>query len=139
MASFVDERDGAFHLLAPLVPAQESYDRLTDRGPDLRAGVLVVGPRDRAALAGAAGPRHASRMGRRAGPPGGDRTRPTGIYTAIATEPFLRVRIIPSLLAAYGVVPPTPLIDADVMRATLADTIANWDWTRHGVGTPVSR
>jgi hypothetical protein len=51
-----------------------------------------------------------------------------GRYTAIATEPFLRRDDHPSLLAALGVVPRTPLVDAEVMRATLTDVLATWEW-----------
>jgi hypothetical protein len=32
------------------------------------------------------------------------------------------------MLAAFGVVPATPLIDPHVMAATLADLIDNWEW-----------
>ena len=32
------------------------------------------------------------------------------------------------MLGALGVVPPTPMIDREVMRATLADVLESWDW-----------
>ena len=51
-----------------------------------------------------------------------------GRYTAIATEPYLLREDHPSLLAAFGVVPPTPLVDPHVMGATLSDVLANWNW-----------
>ena len=56
------------------------------------------------------------------------RINANGVYAAIATEPYLKRDDHPSLLAALGVVPSTPLVDAEVMRATLADVLANWDW-----------
>ena len=51
-----------------------------------------------------------------------------GVYSAIATEPYLRRDDHPSLLAALGVVPPTPLIEREVMRQTMEDVLADWDW-----------
>ena len=52
-----------------------------------------------------------------------------GCYSAIATEPYFAAgTTIPPMLGALGVVPATPLIDPEVMRATLADVLANWDW-----------
>jgi hypothetical protein len=33
------------------------------------------------------------------------------------------------MLAALGMLPPTPLIDGDVMRRTLQDVKTNWDWS----------
>ena len=39
------------------------------------------------------------------------------------------------MLGALGVVPPTPLVDPEVMRATLDDVLADWDWDSAGGGT----
>ena len=52
MASFVEERRRHFHLAAPAVPAQESLRPAHDGGPDLRARLLVVGPRGRRSAGG---------------------------------------------------------------------------------------
>jgi hypothetical protein len=61
-----------------------------------------------------------------------------GRYTAVATEPYLRRDDHPSLLAAFGLVPPTPLIDPDQMEKTLLDVLDTWDWpTAWGWDFPV--
>lgn len=44
----------------------------------------------------------------------------------------------PALLAAWGVIPPTPIIDPDVMRITLEDILEHWEWpTAWGWDFPV--
>ena len=32
------------------------------------------------------------------------------------------------MVAAFGMLPKTPLIDVEVMRRTMKDVVANWDW-----------
>ena len=51
-----------------------------------------------------------------------------GVYTAIETPPYTILRDHPSMVAAWGVVPPTPLIDPQVMRHTLDRVLRTWDW-----------
>lgn len=51
-----------------------------------------------------------------------------GIYTAIETPPFTKRNDHPSMLAALGVLPLTPLIDRDTMNRTLDDVLNNWEW-----------
>jgi hypothetical protein len=41
-----------------------------------------------------------------------------GVYTGIETPPYTISRDHPSMLAAFGFVPPTPLIDPNVMKRT---------------------
>lgn len=58
-------------------------------------------------------------------------SRPTvrdGIYTAIETAPYTVTRDHPSMVAAYGFVPATPLIDPNVMKRTLDQVLKTWDW-----------
>jgi hypothetical protein len=58
-------------------------------------------------------------------------SRPTvrdGVYTAIETAPYTVTRDHPSMLAAYGFVPATPLIDPNVMTRTLDQVLKTWDW-----------
>ena len=58
-------------------------------------------------------------------------SRPTvrdGLYTAIETAPYTVTRDHPSMLAAYGFVPATPLIDPKVMKRTLDQVLKTWDW-----------
>jgi hypothetical protein len=52
-----------------------------------------------------------------------------GLYAAIESPPYLTRTDHPSLVAAYGVVPPTPMIDPQIMRRTLNDVVKNWDWS----------
>jgi hypothetical protein len=51
------------------------------------------------------------------------------IYTAIETPPYTIYRDHPSMVAAYGLVPPGPLIDPETMRRTYDDVLKNWDWS----------
>jgi hypothetical protein len=58
-------------------------------------------------------------------------SRPTvrdGVYTAIETPPYTIYRDHPSMVAAFGLVPPTPLIDPNIMKRTLDDVMQKWDW-----------
>ncbi|MGC5170678.1 hypothetical protein ACLQ2Q_08485 [Microbacterium sp. DT81.1] len=137
MASFAEERDGAFHLLSPVMPAQEFYDVTTTEDPiyELASwwwGLEVAQQwRHRQGL-----DRHqewTDVQARMATPFVQD-----GRYTAIATEPYLRRDDHPALLAAFGVIPPTPVIDPETMRATLHDVLETWEWpTAWGWDFPV--
>ena len=127
IAGFAEERDGEYHLLPPVMPAQEFYDVTSTEDPTFELAYwwwgLEIAQRWRE-RAGAA------RDEAWAGIQGG-LARPHvegGHYTAIATEPYLRRDDHPALLAAYGMVPPTPVIDPHVMNATLADVVGDWDW-----------
>ena len=51
-----------------------------------------------------------------------------GVYTAIETKPFTIYRDHPSMVAAYGFVPRTPLIDPEIMNRTYDDVLEKWDW-----------
>ncbi|MBN2393117.1 MAG: hypothetical protein JXR84_20475, partial [Anaerolineae bacterium] len=57
--------------------------------------------------------------------------RPTvrdGVYTAIETPPYTISNDHPSMLAALGVLPATPLIDPAVMGRTFDAVLRTWDW-----------
>jgi hypothetical protein len=57
--------------------------------------------------------------------------RPTirdGAYAGIATPPYTITRDHPSMVAAYGFVPATPLIDPNAMKQTLDRVLKTWDW-----------
>ncbi|MCG5213287.1 hypothetical protein [Streptosporangium sp. KLBMP 9127] len=127
MASFVEERDGVCHLPAPLVPAQEFYDARTTEDPTFELAYWWWGLeiaqiwRERRGLERHERWQHIQdnlALPRREG----------GVYSAIATEPYLRRDDHPSMLCALGVVPPTPLIDPAIMEATLLDVREHWDW-----------
>lgn len=51
-----------------------------------------------------------------------------GIYPGIETPPYTIRRDHPSMVAALGFVPPTPLVEADVMARTFDDVLNTWDW-----------
>ena len=51
-----------------------------------------------------------------------------GVYTAIETEPFTIYRDHPSMVAAFGFLPRTPLIEPEVMKRTYDHILENWDW-----------
>lgn len=51
-----------------------------------------------------------------------------GVYTAIETAPYTIRQDHPSMLAALGVVPQTPLIDPNVMKNTLDSVLKDWAW-----------
>ena len=127
MASFVEERGGTFHLAPPLIPAQESYDRHTTEDPTFELAYwwwgLEIAQRWRERQGLDRDVRWAHVQDHLARP-----HQEKGRYTAVASEPYLLREDHPSLLAAFGVVPETPLVDADVMRATLHDVLAEWDW-----------
>lgn len=127
MASFAEERDRTFHLPSPLVPAQECYDRHTTEDPTFELAYwwwgLEIAQRWRERQGLGRDEQWAHVQDHLARPHQED-----GRYTAIGTEPYLRREDHPSLLAALGVVPPTPLVDPEVMRATLSDVLGNWVW-----------
>ncbi|CAM5312731.1 hypothetical protein [Streptomyces aurantiogriseus] len=140
MADFVEERDGAFTLPPPLIPAQESYlaDRLTNTDPTFElvywSWALDV----------------ANAWRRRLGLPLRDDWErvargmrrplvlPDGTYAALATPPYLVRRDHPSMLMALGWLPDTGIVDPDVMGATLDAVWNHWDFhTSWGWDYPV--
>lgn len=52
-----------------------------------------------------------------------------GIYAGIETPPYTIYRDHPSMVAAFGLVPPGPLIDAETMRRTYDHVLQTWDWS----------
>jgi hypothetical protein len=131
MASFAarDDATGRFALGPPLIPAQESYSGIRAR---------LVNPTFELAYwhwALDTAQRWLTRLGRprnaRWDRVLGNLTPPTvrqGIYAAIGVEPFTDRTDHPSMLAALGMLPQTPLIDAAVMARTFADVSSRWDW-----------
>lgn len=131
MASYpVWDEEGKRFVLGPaLIPAQESYgrDRATNLNPTFELAYWYWGLRT------------AQKWRRRLGlerNPDWDRvinqlSRPTirdGVYTGIETPPYTIYRDHPSMVAAFGFVPPTPLIDQDIMKRTLEHVMQKWDW-----------
>lgn len=52
----------------------------------------------------------------------------SGIYTAIEPEPYTNLTDHPSMLAAWGVLPKTPLADKKIMQRTIRWVYENWQW-----------
>ncbi len=129
MADVVSATDAGFALGPPLVPAQESYARLRHRltNPTFELAywrwALLV----------------AAEWSRELGLP--ERTRwievadgmvspltRAGRYEAIDVDPFTIRTDHPSMVAALGLVPPTGLIEEEVMSSTFDGVLADWDW-----------
>jgi len=127
MISFVEERDGVHHLPAPLVPAQEFYDARTTEDPTFELAYwwwgLEIAQRWRERL-GLEREERWRRVQDGLTPP----RRSGGVYSAVATEPYLRRDDHPSMLCALGMVPAGPLVDRATMEATLVDVRGDWDW-----------
>ncbi|MBT2502333.1 hypothetical protein [Curtobacterium sp. ISL-83] len=127
MVDFVELRDGEFHLPAPLMPAQEFYDSRTTEDPTFELAYWWWGIE--------IGQRWRERRGLDRDPGTNQvqthlvtpRRNETG-YAAVGTTDEIRRDDHPSLLGALGFVPLTPLIDTVVMRNTLEDVLARWDW-----------
>jgi len=51
------------------------------------------------------------------------------VYTGIETPPYTIYRDHPSMVAALGVLPATPLIDSNIMQTTLEHVLQTWDWS----------
>jgi hypothetical protein len=121
---------GQRYLLGPtMIPAQESYGayRATNLNPTFELAYWYWGL-DTAQ-------KWRQRLGLQRDPDW-DRvirqlSQPTvrdGVYTAIETPPYTIYKDHPSMVAAFGFVPPTPLIDPNIMKRTLEHVMRKWDW-----------
>ncbi|MDQ0826776.1 hypothetical protein QFZ60_002949 [Arthrobacter sp. B2I5] len=129
MASFAHPTARGFELGPPLIPAQESYGplRTTVTNPTFELAYWQWALRIAAAWRGRLGLEPVESWLAVA-----DGLVPprviNGVYAAMDVEPFTIRTDHPSMLCALGVLPLTDLIDEGVMRATLADVLADWDW-----------
>jgi hypothetical protein len=127
MAAFAEERAGVFQLGPPIMPAQEFYDAHTTTDPTFELAYwwwgLEVAQRWRERAGRPRDPRWQDVQDRLARPATSD-----GTYTAVAGGGEMRRDDHPSLLAALGMVPPTPLVNPVVMLATLEDVLDRWEW-----------
>ncbi len=131
MASYsVGDEPNQRYVLGPaLIPAQESYgpDRARNLNPTFELAYwhwgLETAQRWRQRLGLEREPRWDHVLQRLSRPNIRER-----VYTAIETPPYTIPRDHPSMLAAFGFVPPTPLIDPNVMRRTYDRVLATWDW-----------
>jgi hypothetical protein len=131
MASYPvwDESTKRYVLGPALIPAQESYGktRLSNLNPTFELAYWYWGLET------------AQKWRQRLGlerEPNWDRvmqnlSRPhirDGVYTAIETAPYTILEDHPSMLAALGMLPQTPLVDPNIMKQTLDYVLRNWDW-----------
>jgi hypothetical protein len=131
MADFpLFDAEGRASLAGPLMPSQESYrDEIESvRDPTFELAywwwALDVAQRWRARLGL---PPHSEWERVKAALPA---PAPRGgVYPTMQSAPFTRRDDHPSMVAALGVVPPTPLIDRELMAATLASLKGEWDWS----------
>ena len=131
MASYpVWDGEGKRYVLGPaMIPAQESYgrDRATNLNPTFELTYWYWGL-DTAQ-------KWRQRLGLQRDPDWDhvikQLSEPTihdGVYTGIETPPYTIYRDHPSMVAAFGLVPPTPLIDTNTMKRTLEHVMEKWDW-----------
>ena len=137
MADFADEVDGTYHLGPPVMPAQEFYAARDTVDPTFELAYWWYGLEVAQVWRERGGrPRDAGwqRVQDRLAAP----LQLHGRYAAVGNETATRPDDHPSMLMAYGFVPPTPLIDGAVVRATLDWVLDNWEWpTAWGWDFPV--
>lgn len=127
MADFPAPVGNTFNFDAPLIPAQETYDRRTVKNPTFELVYWYWGLETAQRWLERMGePRNSQWERVKNGLP--KPLTQNGVYTAIATPPYTIRTDHPSTVGAFGMVPPTPLIDPQIMRATLDDIRRDWDW-----------
>ncbi|WP_369746246.1 hypothetical protein [Paenarthrobacter sp. AMU7] len=129
MAGFAHPTSRGFELGPPLIPAQESYGSIRSKvtNPTFELAYWQWGLRTASAWR--------ERLGLEPVPGWSDVAEGMvpprvigGVYAAIDSEPFTIRTDHPSMLCALGVLPLTDIIDPEIMRATLSDVLADWDW-----------
>ncbi|MFC1633657.1 hypothetical protein ACFL5Z_02350 [Planctomycetota bacterium] len=131
MASYAvwDQKNQRYVLGPALIPAQESYgrDRKTNLNPTFELAywywALETAQQWHVRLGMERRPQWDEVISKLSRPHIRD-----GVYTGIETEPFTIYRDHPSMVAAYGFLPRTPLIDPDVMKHTYDHVLQRWDW-----------
>lgn len=127
MAAFPERIEDRLHLGPPVMPAQEFYDARATTDPTFEMAYwwwgLEIAQRFRERRGLGREPSWTAVQDDLAMPRVVD-----GRYCAVASDGPMRLDDHPSLLAALGVVPRTPLIDPDTMTATLLDVLERWDW-----------
>jgi hypothetical protein len=131
MASYpVWDEAGQRYVLGPaLIPAQESYGRFRARNlnPTFELAYWYWGLET--------AQKWRERLGLKREPKWEkviqQLSRPTirdGVYTGIETPPYTIPRDHPSMVAALGFVPLTPLIDPNTMKRTFEHVMQKWQW-----------
>jgi hypothetical protein len=129
MAAFAHPTERGYELGPPLIPAQESYGSIRSKvtNPTFELAYWQWGLRTAATWRERLGLEPVEEWNNVAD----GMVRPRvidGAYAAIDVEPFTIRTDHPSMLCALGVLPQTDLIDPAIMRATLRDVLADWDW-----------
>ena len=131
MASYAawDQASQRYVLGPALIPAQESYgpDRRRNLNPTFELAYWHWGLQT--------AQKWRQRRGMKRHPKWDDviskLSRPNireGVYTAIETEPLTIYRDHPSMVAAYGLLPRTPLVEPEIMKRTYDHILERWDW-----------
>lgn len=131
MASYAawDNKKDRYVLGPALIPAQESYgrNRRTNLNPTFELAYwhwgLATAQQWRERLGLERNKKWDKVLAKLATAPVRD-----GVYAGIETNPFTIYRDHPSMVAALGVLPETPLIDPAVMKRTYAHVLETWDW-----------
>jgi len=131
MASYAawDQANQRYVLGPALIPAQESYGRYRrgNLNPTFELAywqwALETAQRWRQRLGMKRNPRWDGVISKLSRP-----NVREGIYTAIETKPFMIYRDHPSIVAAYGLLPRTPLVEPEIMKRTYDHIIERWDW-----------
>ena len=129
MADVVELTAEGAQLPPPLIPAQESYvaDRATVRNPTFELAYWSWGlniANDWRRRLGLTPREEWQQVADSMYTPA---RMPDGTYAAISTSPHLIRKDHPSMLMAYGWLPPTELIDPEAMAETLESVWENWD------------
>lgn len=129
MADFVQPGPDGFELPPPLVPAQESYfpDRTHTANPTFELAYWAWALRlagEWRALAGREPVEKWERVSEQMRRP---TVLPDQTYAAVSTEPYLIREDHPSMLMAYGWLPPGDMIDPATMNRTLESVEEHWD------------
>ena len=131
MASYAvwDETNQRYVLGPALIPAQESYgrDRRTNLNPTFELAywhwALETAQKWRQRLGMKCNPKWDQVISKLSRPHIRE-----GVYAAIETKPFTIYRDHPSMVAAFGFLPRTPLIDPGIMKRTYDNVLEKWDW-----------
>jgi len=132
MASYAlwDAKNQRYVLGPALIPAQESYTRYRRRtlNPTFELAywywALETAQKWRQRLGMQRDPRWEDVISKLSRPNVRD-----GVYTAIETEPFTIYRDHPSMIAAYGFLPRSGLVNPEIIKRTYDDILEKWDWS----------
>ncbi|WP_429461026.1 hypothetical protein [Microbacterium sp. ZKA21] len=126
LAALLWWEEGTAHLAPPIMPAQERYDAATTWDPTFELAYVWWGlttASEWRRRRGADVPTHWQHAIDAIAPLP---VSAEGRYEAVRGDTSLIDH--PSLLGAFGFVPPTPLVDAPTMSRTLDMVLDEWDW-----------